>query len=345
MTTKTALVTGISGQDGAYLARLLLEKGYRVLGAVRRSSSSRLPRLTELGIEGEVELVYFELGELTQILRLLERQKPDEIYNLAAQSFVGVSWEQPLYTVDVGGLGVMRLLEGIRTHCSSARFYQASTSEMFGKARAVPQDEQTPFYPRSPYGIAKVTAHWATVNYRESFGLHASSGILFNHESPLRGTEFVTRKITLGLARILAGKQDPIELGNLDSRRDWGYAGDYVEGMWRMTQQDDAGDYVLATGETRTIREFVGYACEAAGVRIEWRGEGMLETGNDARTGRTLVRINPSFLRPAEVELLIGNPARAKEKLGWTARVDVRTLAQMMYETDARRVRDGNIPF
>jgi GDPmannose 4,6-dehydratase len=345
MTVKTALVTGISGQDGAYLAKLLLEKGYRVVGAVRRASYSPLPRLAELGIVGEVERVYFELAELPQILRLVERVAPDEIYNLAAQSFVPVSWEEPLYTADIDGMGAMRLLEAIRNFRPGARFYQASTSEMFGKAQAVPQDESTPFYPRSPYGIAKLFAHWATVNYRESFGIHASSGILFNHESPLRGSEFVTRKITLGIARILAGKQDVLELGNLDANRDWGYAGDYVEGMWRMVQQPEGGDYVLATGETRTIRQFVEYACEAAGVRIAWRGRGADETGVDEKSGRTLVRVDPAFLRPADVDHLIGNPAKARTKLGWTPKVDVRALARMMYEADVKRVRDGFVPF
>jgi GDPmannose 4,6-dehydratase len=345
MTRRTALVTGISGQDGAYLAKLLLEKGYRVVGAARRNSNGQLPRLVELGIAREVETQYFELAELTHILRLLERVKPDEIYNLAAQSFVGVSWEQPLYTIDVGGVGVMRLLEGVRATCPSARFYQASTSEMFGKAQQVPQDEKTPFYPRSPYGIAKVFAHWAAVNYRESFGIHAASGILFNHESPLRGAEFVTRKITLGLARILAGKQEVLELGNLDSRRDWGYAGDYVEGMWRMLQQPEPEDYVLATGETRTIREFIEYACEAGDVRIVWQGEGNDEIGLDAKTSKALVRVNPAFVRPAEVDHLVGNPAKARSKLGWSPKVGVRELAHMMFEADARRVREGHLPF
>jgi len=342
---KTALITGVSGQDGAYLSKLLLEKGYRVVGAVRRSSNAQLPRLAELKIAGDVSLEYFELGELTHVLRVLERVKPDEIYNLAAQSFVGVSWEQPLYTVDVGGLGAMRLLEGMRMHCPGARFYQASTSEMFGKIRAPLQDEHTPFYPRSPYGIAKLLAHSATVNYRESFGLHASSGILFNHESPLRGAEFVTRKITLGLARALAGQQDAVELGNLDSKRDWGYAGDYVEGMWRMTQQPVAEDYVLATGETRTIREFVAYAGEAAGVSLDWRGQGVAETGVDARSGKVLVRVNPAFFRPADVDVLIGNPAKARAKLGWSPKVGVRELARMMFEADATRVREGFTAF
>ncbi len=345
MATKTALVTGISGQDGAYLAKLLLEKGQRVVGAVRRSSNSQLPRLAELGIARDVELAYFELGELPHILRVLERHKPDEIYNLAAQSFVGVSWEEPLYTADVGGIGVMRLLEGLRTVCPRARFYQASTSEMFGKAQSVPQDEKTPFYPRSPYGIAKLFAHWTTVNYRESFGLHASSGILFNHESPLRGAEFVTRKITLALARIFAGKQDVLELGNLDARRDWGYAGDYVEGMWRMLQQSQPDDYVLATGETRTIREFLEYSCEAAGVKIAWKGKDANETGVDAASGKVFVRINPGLLRPADVEHLVGNPAKARAKLGWEPKVSVRELAHMMFEADAKRVRDGFVPF
>ncbi len=343
MAARTALVTGISGQDGAYLAKLLLDKGYRVVGATRRSSNSRLPRLAELGIEDAIETAYFELGELTQILRLLDKVRPDEIYNLAAQSFVGVSWEQPIYTVDVGGLGVMRLLEGIRAHCPVSRFYQASTSEMFGKAPAAPQDERTAFYPRSPYGIAKLAAHWATVNYRESFGIHASSGILFNHESPLRGTEFVTRKITLGLARLLAGQQDAVELGNLDSRRDWGFAGDYVDGMWRMTQQEKPGDYVLATGETHSIREFIGYACDAAGITVDWSGSGVEEMARDARTGRVLVRVNPAFFRPAEVDLLKGDASKARTALGWSPAVDVRALARMMFEADARRVREGRV--
>jgi GDP-D-mannose dehydratase len=345
MEKKTALITGISGQDGAYLAKLLLEKGYRVVGAVRRTSNEQVPRLAELGIARDVELAYFELGELTHLLRVLERQKPDEIYNLAAQSFVGVSWEQPLYTADVDGLGAMRLLEGIRTLCPRARFYQASTSEMFGNAKAVPQDEQTPFYPRSPYGISKLFAHCTTVNYRESFGLHASSGILFNHESPLRGTEFVTRKITLGLARILAGKQDVIELGNLDSRRDWGYAADYVEGMWRMTQQSEASDYVLATGEMHSIREFVEFTCQAAEVPIAWKGTGVEETGIDERSDRVLVRVNRNLFRPAEVHHLVGNPAKAFKNLGWKARLSVRELARLMFESDARRVRGGSLLF
>ncbi len=342
---KTALITGISGQDGAYLAKLLLEKGYRVVGAARRSSNATLPRLADLGIEGDVERADLELGELTQILRLLERVRPDEVYNLAAQSFVGVSWDQPLYTADVDGIGVVRLLEAIRVHCPAARFYQASTSEMFGKVQATPQDERTPFYPRSPYGFAKLMAHWATVNYRESFGLHASSGILFNHESPLRGSEFVTRKITLGLARVLAGQQACVELGNLDASRDWGFAGDYVEGMWRMTQQAEAGDYLLATGRTHTIREFIEFAARAAGVRVAWQGKGENETGIDEQSGRVLFRVNPAFFRPAEVDLLVGNPAKAQAALGWRATMDVATLASRMFEADAKRVREGRVFF
>lgn len=345
MVAKTAMITGVSGQDGTYLSKLLLEKGYRVVGTVRLGSNSKLPRLAELGILADVEIASLALSDLTDILRVLERVKPDEVYNFAAQSFVGASWEQPLYTVDVAGVGAMRLLEGVRMHCAQARYYQASTSEMFGKVQSSPQNEITPFYPRSPYGIAKLLAHLATVNYRETFGLHASSGILFNHESPLRGAEFVTRKITLGLARILAGQQDAIELGNLDARRDWGYAGDYVEGMWRMTQQPAAQDYVLATGETRTIREFLAYAGEAAGVSFDWRGKGVDESGVDTRSGKVLVRVNPAFFRPADADVLIGNPTKAREELGWSPVVGVRELARMMFEADAKRVRDGLVSF
>src|SRR5579884_2217405 len=299
---KTALVTGISGQDGAYLAKLLLDKGYRVVGALRRTSNGGLPRLAELGVDGDVEIVDFDLAELTNIMRALAKIKPDEVYNLAAQSFVGLSFEQPLYTADTDAIGPLRILEAVREAIPTSRFYQASTSEMFGKVQATPQDEATPFYPRSPYGFAKLFAHWATVNYRESYGLHASSGILFNHESPLRGREFVTRKITWSLARIRHGQQDVLELGNLDARRDWGFAGDYVEGMWLMLQREKPQDFVLATGENHSVRDFVDAAATPLGFAIDWAGAGPQEHGIDRRSGKTVVRVNPQFYRPAEVD-------------------------------------------
>jgi len=342
--TRTALVTGITGQDGAYLARLLLEKGYRVSGGRRRSSGGADWRLRELRIANAIDYVDFDLAEMTNIMRALDRVKPDEIYNLAAQSFVGLSFEQPLYTADADGIGPLRVLEAIRHTAPSARFYQASTSEMFGKAQAVPQDEDTPFYPRSPYGIAKLFAHWATVNYRESYGIGTSSGILFNHESPLRGREFVTRKITWSLAQIRYGELDVLELGNLDAQRDWGFAGDYVVGMWQMLQQDDAQDFVLATGEAHTVRQFVEAAARCIDFDLEWSGSGEQERGIDRRSGRVIVRINPAFYRPAEVELLIGDPMKAQQILGWERKIGFEQLVAMMAEADARRVRDASRP-
>ncbi len=343
--TKTALITGITGQDGAYLARLLLSKGYRVVGALRRSSAANDGRLRELGIADAVERVDLDLFETTNILRALDRTKPDEIYNLAAQSFVAVSFEQPIYTAEIDALGPARLLEAVR-HAGRGgpRFYQASTSEMFGKVQAVPQDESTPFYPRSPYGVAKLYAHWLTVNYRESYGLHASSGILFNHESPLRGIDFVTRKITYSLALVRHGKLDTLRLGNLDARRDWGYAEDYVEGMWRMLQQPEADDYVLATGETRTVREFVERAAEPLGFDIAWDGSGDAEVGVDRRSGRRIVAVDPAFYRPAEVDLLVGSYAKAERGLVWAPRTPFAEMVAMMAEADDRRVRDGRPP-
>ena len=338
---KRALITGITGQDGAYLARFLLEMGYRVVGAQRRSSGRGDRRLRELRIADAVEYVDFDLAEMTNIMRALERVKPDEIYNLAAQSFVALSFEQPLYTADTDGIGPLRILEAIRHAVPSARFYQASTSEMFGLAQQVPQNETTPFYPRSPYGAAKLFAHWVTVNYRESYGIAASSGILFNHESPLRGREFVTRKITESLARIRHGQQETLELGNLDAKRDWGFAGDYVVGMWQMLQYRKPQDFVLATGEAHTVREFVEAAAECLDFDLEWSGSGDRERGIDRRSGRTIVRVNPAFYRPAEVELLIGDPGKARRLLGWECRVGFRLLAAMMSEADARRVRDA----
>lgn len=342
---KTAFITGVSGQDGAYLSKLLLEKGYRVIGGIRRTSNAIDHRLVDLGIDDDIEKVTFELAELPSIMRLIEKYKPDEFYNLAAQSFVGSSWEMPLYTADADAIGVCRILEAIRYASPQTRFYQASTSEMFGLVQTVPQNEKTPLYPRSPYGVAKVYGHFITVNYRESFGIHASSGILFNHESPLRGLEFVTRKITLGLARIAQGKQDVLELGNLSAQRDWGFAGDYVEGMWRILQQDKGNDFVLATGSTHTVRSFVERAAQELGLDIEWQGKDEQEKGIDRKTGKVIVAVNPKFYRPSEVELLIGDSAKAKELLGWEAKVQVDDLAAMMAKADFDRVKRDHVMF
>ncbi len=331
---KKAFITGITGQDGAYLAKLLLEKGYEVHGGVRRISQPELPRLETLGIANDVELHEFDLTESNNIFRVISKVQADEFYNLGAQSFVGASWELPVYTADVDGMAVVRILDTLRTLTPEARFYQASTSEMFGLVQEVPQSETTRLYPRSPYGVAKVYGHYITMNYRESFDMHASSGILFNHESPLRGKEFVTRKITLGLAAIARGGDAPVELGNMDAKRDWGFAGDYVEGMWRMLQQDVADDYVLATGVTTTIRDFFTFAGEALGMDLVWEGEGENETATDRKTGKLVMKVNPKFYRPAEVDLLIGDPTKAREKLGWEATVDIRQLAGMMAQSD-----------
>ncbi len=331
---KKAFITGITGQDGAYLAKLLLDKGYEVHGGVRRISHPETTRLDRLGITHEVQLHEFDLGESNNIFRVIKTVAPDEFYNLAAQSFVGASWDLPVYTGDVDGMAVVRILDTLRTLTPQTRFYQASTSEMFGLVQEVPQRETTRLYPRSPYGVAKVYGHYITMNYRESFDMHASSGILFNHESPLRGKEFVTRKITQGLARIAQGDNRPIELGNMDAKRDWGFAGDYVEGMWRMLQQDEADDYVLATGVTTTIRDFFSYAGGALGMDIAWEGEGEKETGYDTRTGRQVMQVNPKFYRPAEVDLLIGDASKARDHLGWTPKVDVQQLAAMMAKAD-----------
>lgn len=331
---KKAFITGITGQDGAYLAKLLLEKGYEVHGGVRRISQPETTRLNSLGIAGDIQLHDFDLLEQNSMFRVIRDVEMDEFYNLAAQSFVGASWELPVYTADADGMAVVRILDTLRTLRPDCRFYQASTSEMFGLVQEVPQTETTRLYPRSPYGAAKVYGHYITMNYRESFGLHASSGILFNHESPLRGKEFVTRKITMGLAALARGGNTPIELGNMDARRDWGFAGDYVDGMWRMLQQDVADDYVLATGVTTTIREFFTYAGEALGMDLDWSGEGENETATDRKTGKLVMKVNPKFYRPAEVDLLIGNPQKAVEKLGWKATVDIRGLASMMATSD-----------
>lgn len=337
LSVRTAIITGVAGQDGAYLSKLLLEKGYKVFGACRRNSQPVTSRLDWLGIAQDIELVDLDLTETNSVNRLIRKIQPHEVYNLGAQSFVGSSWEQPVYTTEVNANGVLRMLDAIRTFSPESRFYQASTSEMFGKVRCVPQNEDTPFHPRSPYGVAKVYGHFITVNYRESFGLHASSGILFNHESPLRGKEFVTRKITLGLARIAHGDPAPIYLGNLDASRDWGFAGDYVEGMWRMLQQEEADDYVLATGVTSTIRTFVEYAAEALGKEIEWVGEGPNEKGLDRKTGKTLIAVSERFYRPAEVDLLVGDSSKARARLGWQASMNLRQLAKLMMDADIAR--------
>ncbi len=331
---KSAFITGITGQDGAYLAKLLLEKGYTVHGGVRRISQPETVRLEKLGVLNDVTLHEFDLSEANNIFRTVQKVQTDEFYNLAAQSFVGTSWELPIYTADVDGMGVIRILDTLRTLAPQTRFYQASTSEMFGLVQEVPQRETTRLYPRSPYGVAKVYGHYITMNYRESFGLHASSGILFNHESPLRGKEFVTRKITLALARIARGGSEPCVLGNLDARRDWGFAGDYVKGMWRMLQQDKADDYVLATGVTTPIRDFITFAAEALGLDLAWEGEGVTERATDRKTGKRVIEISEKFFRPAEVELLIGDPTKAKTVLGWEPKVDVRQLATMMAAAD-----------
>lgn len=334
---KTAIITGVTGQDGSYLAKLLLDKGYNVIGAARRSASVNLWRLDHLGIRDKVKLVPLELLEFSNICKVIQDHKPDEFFNLAAQSFVAASFEVPLYTAEADAMGVTRILEAIRQYSPDTRFYQASTSEMFGKVQAVPQIESTPFYPRSPYGVAKLYGHWITVNYRESYGLHASSGILFNHESPLRGLEFVTRKITAGLANVKHGHQSHIELGNMDAKRDWGFAGDFVEGMWRMLQQDKGDDYVLATNETHTVRSFVELAGSALGMDIQWDGAEVDEVGTDRKTGKPVVKINPAFYRPAEVELLIGNPAKAQEKLGWNRQLSFAGLVESMAKADSDR--------
>ena len=340
---KKAVVTGITGQDGAYLAELLLEKGYEVYGTYRRAASTNFWRIEELGIKdnSNLHLVEYDLTDLGSNIRLLEKAQPDEFYNLAAQSFVAVSFDQPMATAQVTGLGPLNILEAIRIVNPKIKFYQASTSEMFGEVQEIPQTEKTPLYPRSPYGVAKVYAHWMTINYRESYDIFGTSGILFNHESPLRGLEFVTRKITDGIARIKLGKQDCIELGNLDAKRDWGFAKDYVEGMYLMLQAEKPDTYVLATGRTERVRDFVEMSCKAVDISIEWKGEGVDEVGIDTATGKEIIKINPEFYRPAEVELLIGSPEKAKKDLGWEPKTSLEELCKMMVDADLRRVEEG----
>jgi GDPmannose 4,6-dehydratase len=341
--SKKAVITGITGQDGAYLAELLLSKDYTVHGAYRRTSSVNFWRIEELGINRHpnLHLVEYDLTDLSSSVHLLRTTGAGEVYNLAAQSFVAVSFDQPVATAEITGIGALNLLEAIRIVDPRIHFYQASTSEMFGKVQAIPQVETTPFYPRSPYGVAKLYAHWMTINYRESYGIFGCSGILFNHESPLRGREFVTRKITDGMARIRLGKQETLELGNLDAKRDWGFAREYVEGMWRMLQAETPDTYVLATHRTETVRDFVSMAGKAAGFDLAWEGWAEREVGIDRRSGKVLVKVNPRFYRPAEVELLIGNPEKARRVLGWEPKTTLEQLCQMMVEADLRRNEAG----
>jgi GDPmannose 4,6-dehydratase len=339
MARNIALITGITGQDGSYLAEFLLEKGYDVHGIIRRTSLFNRSRIEEVRDTarkaGKIyELHYGDMGDSSSLNRIVAEVRPDEVYNLAAQSHVKVSFDSPEFTADVDATGVLRLLEAIRSNKLGSRFYQASTSELFGKVVETPQSETTPFYPRSPYGVAKLYGFWIVKNYRESYGMHASNGILFNHESPRRGENFVTRKVTLSLARIKAGLQPTLRIGNMDAKRDWGYAGDYVEMMWMMLQQPEADDYVAATGETHTVREFIEKAAPYAGYEIAWEGEGDNEIGRDRKSGKVIVEVDPKFYRPAEVDLLLGNPAKAKAKLGWKPKIGFERLVEMMMKAD-----------
>lgn len=329
---KHALITGITGQDGSYLAELLLEKGYEVYGIMRRKSVVDYGNVEH--IKDKIHFIYADMTDPISLITAMKISQADEVYNLAAQSFVATSWEQPLATADIDALGVTNMLEAIRTVKPEARFYQASTSEMFGLVQAIPQIETTPFYPRSPYGVAKLYGHWITKNYRESYDLYACSGILFNHESERRGKEFVTRKITDAVARIKLGVQDHLELGNMDSKRDWGHSKDYVKAMWLLLQQDHADDYVIATNETRTVREFVEVAFGHVGIEIEWEGTGVDEIGKDKATGKTIVKVNPQFFRPAEVDILLGNPAKAEKELGWKREISFSQLVERMVKND-----------
>lgn len=334
---KNALITGINGQDGSFLSELLLEKGYNVYGILRRKSVVDYGNVEH--IKDKIHFIYADMTDVVSLINAMRISQADEVYNLAAQSFVATSWEQPIATAEIDAVGVTNMLEAIRTINPKCKYYQASTSEMFGKVQAIPQDENTPFYPRSPYGVAKLYGHWITKNYRESFGLFTCSGILFNHEGERRGKEFVTRKITDTVARIKLGVADCLELGNLDSKRDWGHSKDYVRAMWLMLQQDEPDDYVVATGVTRTVREFVDIAFKKAGIDIEFSGSGLDEIGKDKATGKVLVKINPKFFRPAEVELLLGSPKKAEEKLGWTREISFDEMVERMVQTDLALVR------
>ncbi|MDK2892485.1 GDP-mannose 4,6-dehydratase [Methanohalophilus sp.] len=342
--TKTALITGVTGQDGAYLAEFLLNKGYIVHGIKRRSSSFNTARIDHLYKDPHERNVNFfmhygDLTDSTNLIRIIQETQPDEIYNLAAQSHVQVSFETPEYTANSDALGTLRLLEAIRILGleKKTKFYQASTSELYGLVQEIPQKETTPFYPRSPYAAAKLYAYWITVNYREAYDMFACNGILFNHESPIRGETFVTRKITMAVASIKKGLQDKLYLGNLDAKRDWGFAGDYVEAMWLMLQQDEPDDYVIATGETHSVREFVELAFREVGIEIEWKGEGVDEVGVNSETGKVLIEIDPRYYRPTEVDILIGDPTKAKEKLGWEANVGLQELVRIMVEGDMKK--------
>ena len=329
---KRALITGVNGQDGSYLAELLLEKGYKVYGLMRRKSSVDYGNVEH--IKDKIEFIYADMADVVSLTNAMRISQADEVYNLAAQSFVGTSWEQPVATAEIDGIGALNMLEAIRMIKPNAKFYQASTSEMYGLVQAIPQNEETPFYPRSPYGVAKLYGHWITKNYRESYDMYACSGILFNHESERRGKEFVTRKITDAVARIKLGVQDVLELGNLDAKRDWGHAKDYVRAMWLMLQQDEADDYVIATNETRTVREFVERTFMYVGIEIIWEGSEVNEIGKDKATGKTVVKINPDFFRPAEVDILIGDPIKAETKLGWKREIPFVELVERMIKND-----------
>jgi GDPmannose 4,6-dehydratase len=340
---KKAIITGITGQDGAYLAQLLLEKGYKVYGTYRRSSSMNFWRIEELGISNHenLQLIEYDLNDQSSNIRMIEKIQPDEFYNLAAQSFVGVSFDQPIYTAQTTGLGTLHILEAIRIVNPKIKFYQASTSEMFGKVQEVPQTENTPFYPRSPYGFSKLFAHWATINYRESYDIFGVSGILFNHESPFRGREFVTRKITDSVAKIYLGKQEKIELGNLNAQRDWGYAKEYVEGMYKMLQYKTPETFVLATNKTQSVRDFVELSFKNIDIQIEWKGKDENEKGFCSKSGKLLIEVNPVFYRPAEVELLIGDASKAKELLNWEPKTTLESLCSNMVQTDIKRNQNG----
>ena len=337
---KRALITGITGQDGSYLAELLLEKGYEVYGIWRRKATVDYGNIEHL--KDKVHLIYADMTDAVSLIAAMQISQADEVYNLAAQSFVKTSWDTPVSTADIDAIGVANMLEAIKLVKPEARFYQASTSEMFGKVQAVPQKEDTPFYPRSPYGVAKLYGHWITKNYRESYDMFACSGILFNHESERRGLEFVTRKITNAAVQISLGLQDHLELGNLDAKRDWGHSKDYVRAMWLMLQADTPDDYVIASNETRSVREFAQTAFSHVGIELRWEGEGVDEKGIDVKTGKVLVSVNPDFFRPAEVELLLGDPSKAQTKLGWHREIDFNELVKRMVENDIRIVKEEN---
>jgi len=337
--SKTAFITGITGQDGAYLAELLLKKGYKVFGGYRRTSSPNFWRIEELKIQNDIELMEVDILDTGNLIRTFDKIKPEEVYNLAAQSFVAVSFEKPVLTGEITAIGVTRVLEAIRIVNPKIRFYQASSSEMFGLVQEIPQKESTPFYPKSPYATAKLYGHWLTINYRESYNIFGCSGILFNHESPLRGIEFVTRKVSDAIARIKLGKLECFEIGNMDAKRDWGYAKEYVEGMWFMLQQPKPKDYVLATNENHSVREFIEYAFNYVGISIEWKGSGVNETGIDSKSGKTVVKINPKFFRPGEVDQLLGDYSLAKKELGWEPKVKFKELVEIMVQRDLERVK------